>query len=184
MVGIDISEEAITSAQKAGAILKHRVESEFLCGRIESLGLKDASFDKIFSFCVIEHVPNYEEVLSIMHKLLKPNGELIFSADSMEALDDDKILEQHRQRCSIAQYFREDMIRSLLEKIGFFEITIYPSYRSEYARQLWIQVLKKDFHIGVLPSVIGYFKVCYHEARCPKDRKGLFLLVKCRKARD
>ncbi len=181
VVGIDINKASIARANKTALLLQHRVRSEFLSGRIEHLGLEESSFDKVFSFCVIEHVPNYEEVFQILYNVLKPGGELIFSADSMEAFDNNEIVDQHRAKCSIAAYFRKDTLEQLLKETGFTDISIEPSYQSKYAQRLWLRVFKKDFKIGVLQSVFGYLLVRYHEARCSPEEKGLFLMVKCQK---
>ncbi len=87
VVGIDMTEEQLAIANK---YIDYHTEKfgynysnvKFLKGnidQIDSLGLKDNSFDLIISNCVINLAVDKEKVLNDAFKLLKQGGEMYFS---------------------------------------------------------------------------------------------------------
>ena len=52
------------------------VDGEELKSGNLNAGFEDDKFDVIYSVCVIEHIPNYEEVLREAFRTLKPGGTL------------------------------------------------------------------------------------------------------------
>lgn len=73
--GIDVNPESITH----GVALNLRVNSAY------SLEFSDGRFDKVYSFHVIEHIPDTQKVLSEMERVLKPGG-LLFLAYPAEPI--------------------------------------------------------------------------------------------------
>ena len=49
-----------------------------MCGA-QRMSFKDKTFDKIFSICVLEHIPNDTMVLKESFRILKPNRVMVLS---------------------------------------------------------------------------------------------------------
>ena len=181
VIGIDISEKAITSAKRISQYMKGRISSEFRCVKIENAEFESEYFDKIFSICVIEHIPNYVEVLKEAYRILKKDGEMIFSVDVLETIEDIKLLEKHKREHFVAKYFKKEELKTLLEEIGFNRVDIYPIFKSEFAKKLFIKGINNNFHYGHLRSIFAFFLLRYKEKHCTDKDKGIFLIVKCYK---
>lgn len=181
IVGIDISEKAIKLAKLQSQYLKGAGNSAFHCIKLEKAGFEDEYFDKIFSFCVLEHIPNYAEVLREAYRILKKNGQMIFSVDTLETIEDKKLIEKHKKTHFVEQYFKKEELKTLLEKIGFEKIDIYPIFKSNFAKKLFIKGIKDRFRYGYLRSILAYFVLRYKESHCAAGNKGIFLIVKCYK---
>ncbi|BCL80774.1 class I SAM-dependent methyltransferase [Ktedonobacteria bacterium brp13] len=69
VLGIDINQEMITSLN----------DEHFMIMSATDLTFPDNTFDKIYSFEVIEHIPDIQKYLSEAHRVLKKNGQLILS---------------------------------------------------------------------------------------------------------
>lgn len=66
--GIDISES-----------LSQNYHKPFYCGSATQLPFEDNHFDLIWSYAVLEHVPDPEKALNEMLRVIKPNGHIILS---------------------------------------------------------------------------------------------------------
>ena len=119
VIGIDISEEAITAAKNVSCYMKGRINTEFCCVKLENAKFENEWFDKIFSFCVIEHISNYIEVLREAHRILKNDGQMIFSVDSLETIQDDKLLEKHKKQHFVEKYFKKGGIKNNFRRNRF-----------------------------------------------------------------
>ncbi len=79
-VGLDISEGLLREARK------RHPEATFVRGDATELPFQDASFDAVFSFAVLHHIPSEElraRFISEMRRVLRPGGTLIVSAWSL-----------------------------------------------------------------------------------------------------
>lgn len=56
----------------------------FEVGDASNLMFEDASFDAIFDFGIIHHIPNWQDSLKELHRLLKPGGQLILEDLSID----------------------------------------------------------------------------------------------------
>ena len=75
VTGIDVALEA---AQYADGHY-HRANTRFLAASAEALPFRDASFDLIVAFEVIEHLQDYKALLHEARRLITPAGQLIVS---------------------------------------------------------------------------------------------------------
>jgi len=182
VIGIDISQHSINNAKRLSRFTGKRINSEFKCVKIENAYYTNEYFDKIFSFCVIEHIPNYKGVLREAYRILKKNGQLIFSVDTLENVEDTNLRETHRKRHSVENYFQKFELKNILEQIGFKSINMYPICKSNYAKQIFLRRNKKvtnKFQYGFLLSILSYMILRYKERRCAYTERGLFLVIKC-----
>lgn len=182
IIGIDISEKAVATANYLSPYIsksKKRFNSEFHCIKIENAGFENEYFDKIFSICVIEHIPNYIEVLKEAYRILKKDGQMTFSVDALETIEDNKLLEKHKREHFVAKYFKKDELKTILEEIGFNRVDIYPIFKSDFAKKLFIKGINNDFHYGHLRSILAFYLLRYKEKRCVDEDKGIFLIAKC-----
>lgn len=78
-IGVDISNKAILLARKAYPKLK------FIKADLESIPLKDESFDLVYSAYVLEHLTEPEKVLDEAIRLISNNGFLVLIAPNYGA---------------------------------------------------------------------------------------------------
>jgi len=183
--GIDISKRFLRIAKMRSRYLKRKVNREFLQIRLEHAGFKEEFFDKVFFICVLEHIPNYIEVLTEAHRVLRKGGKLLLSVDSLEAIDDKKLVEYQKKKCHVENYFREYDLMKTLSNIGFNDIVIYPIFRSDYAKKLYTKHLEdineKQNKFRHLNFLYRYIILKHRESRCLNQKKGIFLIAKCYK---
>lgn len=74
--GTDLSAREIAKAKKTKSYRHYKVASVY------DLPFKDGSFETVFSNSVIEHIPNLEQALSEMSRVLKKGGKLIITVPS------------------------------------------------------------------------------------------------------
>ena len=156
VIGIDIVENF------------HREASE-ICrlqyGDATNLDFDDASFDVVFSYHALEHIPNYSRALSEMHRALKPNGIYCIGTPNRSRLvgyvGGDSTLAQKifwnyldliarltgrfRNECGAhAGYTASELRTILLEHFSTTE-----DVSTEYYRRLYVN------HLGAINAVVG-----------------------------
>lgn len=87
----------------------------------ESIPYSSESFDLIAAFDVIEHISDDREVLSSLHRLLKPGGHLVLTVPAFPSLWSEHDVSHHHQR-----RYRRLPLEALLAEAGF--IVNYASY--------------------------------------------------------
>lgn len=179
IVGVDMSKEAVVEARQLASYVSS-VNAEFSWSDARLMKFPTSYFDKIFSICVLEHIPNYVLVLKECHRILKEGGQLVFSVDSLETIQDADLIKKHRQDNGVHQYFRTDALHDILDEIGFCQINIHAIFRSRFARKLFIKGIKNGFRFGYIGSFLQYPTLVRAE-RASEEEKGIFLLVKCGK---
>ena len=77
---IDLDENMIQIARR-----KNRDSSiQYHVMDASTLSFTDRSFDAIFDFGIIHHIPNWKDCISEMHRVLKVNGEVILEEISID----------------------------------------------------------------------------------------------------
>ena len=179
--GIDVSKIRILNAKLRAKYKKKKINSKFICEKLENLKFKKENFDKIFSICVLEHIPNYLEVLEESYRILKVGGQFLFSVDSLATIEDKKLLNYHKSIYNIEQVFNKHDLIKILGKLGFKNILVYPIFKSDYAKKLFIEGISREFKFGFLNTIIRYYFLKYFESQCNNKKEGIFLIVKCKK---
>ena len=80
IVAIDLDEKMIQLARrknKDSSIQYHVMDAS-------TLSFTDRTFDAIFDFGIIHHIPNWKDCISEMHRVLKVNGEVILEEISID----------------------------------------------------------------------------------------------------
>lgn len=172
--GIDPSREMLSKA------LESSQGVVFLSGNAERIGLRENSFDLVFSVDVIHHVKDHLEYMREAHRVLREGGQICTVTDSEWII-------RHRQ--PLAVYFPETIgidlarypsiaeLRRLMEQVGFQEIkenmeefpymlTDVQPYRKktfsclhlipEEAFRKGLDRMEKDAHSGPIPCVSRY----------------------------
>lgn len=180
-LGVDTSQESIA---RANNLLRHSCVEDrvaFFSDRIEDAPIASFTLDKIFSFCVLEHIADAPSVLRHIFNLLKPNGELHLSVDSLANIKDVDLIRRHRSQHSVYQYFTAESLREQLEIAGFEVISIEPLFVSEYARIEFEKLVRNDDYPSMIPEAIRtYLRLKDDERRCG-DTEGIMLIGRARR---
>lgn len=81
ITGIDLDPKMIEMAEKSSRDLP----STFQVEGAEKLSFGDNTFDAVFDFGVIHHIPDWRKCISELYRVLKPGGTLILEDLSIES---------------------------------------------------------------------------------------------------
>ena len=183
IVVVDLSEESIANA-KAKAEEVPNIAAHFYCQSLETLGFEHHQFDKVFSFSVIEHIPNYREVFEEIFDLLKDGGQLIISVDSFTHFDSE-LKSLHKKTFDVQKYFAINELEELLQELGFREVSVKPIFKSRFSERWFTRVMKDPGeYFGLfrrLYSILIYYRIRFHESRVTQNDHGIFLIAHCKK---
>lgn len=73
VVGVDIDEKAIAIAKKQ----RGSENAEFYTGTVTHIPIPDSSIDTVLCYDVFEHVEHPSEILSEIHRVLRPGGQML-----------------------------------------------------------------------------------------------------------
>jgi ubiquinone/menaquinone biosynthesis C-methylase UbiE len=151
VVGIDISKKPLAKAQR-----HYRGEQfEFLYMNAEELAFDDAFFDKVVSFCVIEHFNDDNRAMQQISRVLKPGGTFVFSADS---LSNPGITpterENHQQRYAVNTFYTKELLKEKLARVGFTIEEMKYILATPYA----LTLSRFSWKLDVLPRALGIVK--------------------------
>ena len=180
-VGLDVSDKQIRMARGflTGSSVAHK--TRFVCSKLEEAGFAPGSFDKLFSFCVLEHIPNLEEVLRKTAELLRPNGEIHVSVDSLAPFQGTPLIERHRTDHFVCRYFTPDSLETTLTAAGFKVLEIFPILAGPQAELEFQQrILEERPHSGFLDR-IRKVRAYDREDRSVKRHGGIMLVARARK---
>ena len=171
LVGVDISPGMLAEARRRGF--------DVFEGRAEKLPFADASFDLVYSFKVLAHVPDIELALREMARVLRPGGHLV--AEFYNALSLRRLAKRlggpgriSAERTEAEMFTRWDTPRQIL---GYLPPgTTFEGWRG--VRVLTPAALVHD--VPLLGKAID--KAERLAVRSPLARFGGFLVAVCRKS--
>jgi SAM-dependent methyltransferase len=144
VIGVDMTPEMIQRASATAARLQLS-NVEFRQGYLEDLLVESNSVDVIISNCVINLSPDKPKVFAEAYRVLKPGGRLavsdILTAGALPAEIKQSLTAW--AGCIAGAMDAEEML-SLMEKIGFQNIAITPSYYDSQTIQNAIAELDLD----------------------------------------
>lgn len=181
-LGFDVSETQIAAARQFLVNSLVEKKTEFFCAKVEEAKLPAASLDRVFSFCVLEHIPNLADVLAELRRLLKPGGELHASVDALASIKDPALIARHKQDHHVVQYFTPATLRAQMEAAGFEVMEIFPIMKSDFARDEFVtRIQSPDFS----RSLWGRYRFSSRlrgEDRRVNGQDGIMLVVRARRA--
>ena len=146
LIGIDPDVEDSAIARRSGFY-----EKVYTCSA-NAIPEENCTFDFCFANSVIEHIPNVEEVLKEVGRVLKPNGKFIFTVPSTEferlmktsrfwagKFSGEDLEEYSRMmdtRLAIYHYFDHKKTEAMLKDVGL-EIIQEEYYFPESAVRIW-----------------------------------------------
>ena len=177
VIGIDPQENAINVAKSEQAALDPLGKIDFKCATIENACLPDNYFDKVFSVCVLEHIPDYMSVLREAYRVLKPGGQLVFSVDSLASIKNRKAVDRHRERYAVCRYFKPDELKRDFERAGFKNVTVVPFLKSDLASRWFEKAIWEEFKFRYIEAWWKYQILRLIEPFYAGRDQGIYLLV-------
>ncbi len=178
--GLDIDADFIAQAEGYRRFVRGVGRVDFTARSLLEQDWPDATFDRIFSICVLEHIPEHEAILRACRRLLRPGGEIVFSVDTLAGIDDPELRRRHQQAHHVVRYYRPAELQGLLEGLGFVDVTLQPLFRSELARELFALGIREGFNFGRLRAGRLAGQLARAEAAAPADAAEIFLAVRAR----
>jgi ubiquinone/menaquinone biosynthesis C-methylase UbiE len=83
--GIDLDPRMVARAQRRMSHYARRADVS--AGDVTAILAADQSFDAVFDFGIIHHVPDWERAICEVSRVLKPGGVFLFEEVSKQALD-------------------------------------------------------------------------------------------------
>lgn len=180
VVGVDVSPSAIETAKRRTRFSPVRSRLQYYCSPLETAGLAASHFDHVFSFCVLEHIPNLDVVLAELARIVKPGGELHFTVDSLGTIHEPALIERHRTDHSVVEYFTADSIRDRLTGAGFEVTECYPIFTGSLARDEFAKRISTGGSLNLLGKIRLYRELCREDRRSPSP-EGIMVLVRARR---
>jgi 2-polyprenyl-3-methyl-5-hydroxy-6-metoxy-1,4-benzoquinol methylase len=189
VVGIDIIDGRATRRGRGAP----QDGSELLTMNAEDMEFEPASFDKVISLCVLEHIRRDDLVFEKIAAVLRPGGLLALSADSLSnpGITGEEIV-RHRRLYHVRDYYTLPKIKRKLDAAGLeLEAARYvltTPLALSLARLSWkCDSLSRAFfvvrwlgYLGIWAAA-GFFVLRRNGLTGPSDR-GLTLLVRARKS--
>jgi len=180
VTGLDINSDFIEQARWYGRRVRGGGRVDFEERHLADIAYPDHTFDRIFSICVLEHIPEHCEILAECRRILKPGGEMVFSVDTLAAIDDEQLKAKHMAAHHVVQYYTPDGLRDLLLESGFEDVTLQRLFRSDLARDLFVRGIHEGFNFGRLGASSLAARLDQAERKAPDDAPGIFLAAHAR----
>lgn len=177
-IGIDIDPQEIDIAQTR----LRRQENRRVCFRHSDLfGMKLGSdcVDLIVSFSVLEHIPNWRQVLVEAFRILKSGGRLLFSADCLGSINDAGLMRKHKRDYKVVQYFSVEQLGEALKDAGFHNVSVRTICKSQFAQRLFEKGINNDgFSCNRFLTPFLYFVLARSERMVEhKSIPGIFIIA-------
>jgi SAM-dependent methyltransferase len=179
VVGGDISSHSVQTARRSSGFSKNKSNVDFVISDASALPFIPGSFDKVVSYCVLEHIPKWKQALRNMHDCLSCGGTLVISVDSLDLIDDPYLKEKHAREYSVFKYFDRKTLEEALKEAGFDDIVVAQLLTSERSRDLFIKGTEKSFKYNLMATVIEYLLLKINEnGEHKQQEKGIFLVAR------
>lgn len=114
----------------------------FVCSDAQRLPFPSASFDRVVSICALEHFQEDARALHEMARILKPEGILVLTVDSLSHPSgfSGKGLDQYRRRHAIRRCYQLQDVEGMAADSGLAVIKhkyLVNSWLSNYFYRLW-----------------------------------------------
>ena len=115
----------------------------------------NASFDVITLWHVLEHLPNLDEQIKILDKLLKPEGTLILAVPNFKS-HDAKHYKEFWAAYDVPRHFwhfSQDAISKLFSKVGMHVVQTKPMIFDSY----YVSLLSEKYKTGKMKMLSAFF---------------------------
>ena len=172
VTGIDFSYKAIDVTNRTLTLLELNKKSTALKMDAEHLKFPSNTFDLVYSFGVLHHIPNTEKVISEIHRVLKVGSKaivMLYNKDSLlynysiiflrgilqkelESLTEEELLSkysEYKEGCPYTRAYTSKEVRILFR--AFKEINVsahYNVYDSLETRKVKVPFLKEGSRLG------------------------------------
>jgi len=144
----------------------------------ESLNNLEETFDIITMWHVLEHIPNLEEYIIQLKKLLKPNGYLIIAVPNYKSFDA-KYYKEFWAAYDVPRHlwhFSKKSISLLFKKVEMEVIKIIPMKFDSYYVSLLSEKIKSNKSTLIKPFFIGWLSNV--KAISTKEYSSLIYIIK------
>ena len=137
VIGVDMTHEMLNKARdNAASIGAHNVE--FRLGELEHLPIADNTADVVISNCVINLVPDKQQVFREAFRVLKPGGRLAVSDVINIAPLPAELRADPALLCGcVAGAAPAERIEAWLSKAGFVEVRVMPNFEGREMVEGW-----------------------------------------------
>lgn len=113
--GVDRSVDSIKRAN----LLGQKQGCSFLVADVEQLPYDDNYFNKVVCSSSLEHFSNDAKALKEMNRVLKANGIIVLTTDSLSYPSAENLKKRHAIQYHVVSYYNSDQILKKLEQSGF-----------------------------------------------------------------
>ncbi|MDI6783051.1 MAG: methyltransferase domain-containing protein [bacterium] len=132
----------------------------FVCADGERLPFPNASFDGIVCLNSFHHMPNFQNVLHELSRILKPNGRAVFSEPGAYHAESELSKREMQEFGTLEKSVKIDEVYQLALNAGFKKMAIKPIVYPDsigYTYQQWKQI--EAFHPELVNQFISHFTV-------------------------
>lgn len=184
--GIDISGDSINAAKSLAE--QEKIRCRFQVGNAEAIPYPDNYFDAIICNCSLEHFQDDIRALNEMRRVLKPNGSLVLTVDSLSYPGiKENAKARHKEEFAVVNYYTSEELRRKLEMAGFdFIASKYylNSFVSHfiYWRSMYLRWQKRYRYVHMILSIIFYPLCTISDRLFGSDKRGYGLAIRAKKS--
>jgi SAM-dependent methyltransferase len=176
VVGTDFEKKSIAIAQAFSG------KNSFVLANAEKLPFKGDIFDKVVCVCALEHFNEGETALKEIHRILKPNGSVVLTVDSLTYPLPEYIVKTHKIRNHVSHYYSLVELKEKMTELGF-EVTNSKYFvNSPLAVSLFETSIKRPVMSAALFPLVLILSML-SDFTTGKPDMGVFLAIRASKAR-
>lgn len=143
-----------------------------------SLPFADASVDVVSSYGVLEHLDDPTGVLRALHRVLKPGGQLVLTADCLRDAAETRFpLASFRAAFDVRSLYDVDKLYRVVTSAGFEVLDIGYVVASRTALDELRRYLRGSPEPSAVVKAVGLSRTLLAERRVRSPRSGQFVLV-------
>jgi len=177
-LGVDTSPTAIEQARKHLVNPRLRSRVSYVCADLLHAQLPQNSYEHIFSFCVLEHIPHYQETLAECNRILQPGGHLHISVDSLATISDEELRHKHQSDHHVHQYFSTSSLEQALLSAGFEVRAVFPIFKGplaarEFSKRIW----QRQYRKGPVRRYLLFRRLVQEDQQYQNATEGIMLVA-------